>query len=405
MMTCPNCEHQTDANLNFCMHCYQQTKCIKCKNTLVKGAPRCLHCGESLVGSGAQASTQNTVHLEEKSERKGENYSNYRRLTISANDDAIPGFANALSGSLGAVHQPQRTITAETRRQQALPVAQQDGAPTASEEAIEEAEEVHVPQVLAPTPELKQIGELFDRNSSGVIVSKEPDFKGKTQKEQQVRFTLLFAYAHEHLGGGGVSREIIYAAARARNIFDANLGRYMPTILREHFYEDSEGIYKLNRAGTESVKGYIAEIFDPEIPAGRSYWESSSKPPRPRSSIGKSDQKLVEEWLAIPSKFDGLDVRFITKTVDHVVFAIWLITRGLDVVKSVAPSVAFDYYKKKFETINIDYKQFGREISRETMRQLLEQTADRKYYPKQEADALVEGWLMERGITAPYREG
>ncbi len=216
MSACLHCETQNDLNLNFCINCEQQINCLECGKGLIKAKSKCLYCGLSLAKS-ERKNAMNTFSLEEN--QSGDTYS--KKVSFAFTNEGVDKVATVLAGQVplqfngNTKHQISSSNT--------LPIPP---AGTITPEAFIE--------VKTETPNVNQDSEpinankidpkrIFDINSKGILISQWADYKGKTRKDQQVRFSLLYVWAHNLLCfEKPLSRAIILDGARENGVFDQN---------------------------------------------------------------------------------------------------------------------------------------------------------------------------------------
>ena len=87
MNACLYCETPNDLNLNFCINCDKQIKCISCERYLIKEKEKCYFCGVILGLASSSSNPANTFFLEEKQVSATETYS--KRINVSVNNEAV----------------------------------------------------------------------------------------------------------------------------------------------------------------------------------------------------------------------------------------------------------------------------------------------------------------------------
>lgn len=396
MISCPYCTVKNSNAVNFCAQCFKQIKCLnsECSSPLTANAPICLVCGKAAKAAeqGAAAPMNEftrEIHQTQKS---------YREVTKIRASDAVAGqYAPYVGGAPGrtarfhiaspnVVHDDQVSTTPlfETSEEAQLPPAP--------------------PAITEPTPvpnlnDDKALAlQFFEVTSDDELTPTEVDFKGVTRKEQLCRFLMTYVWAYVHILGKPVpSSEHLLSAAKRSGLYDANYSKYFgPTV--QQYMQVVEGNYKLKPAGTVEAKRIFSEMQNSGL-EGFTYWKSNSKPGRKNTRLKSDEQMKIEEWLIRPVTIGALDVRTLTPT-QQAIFAVWSLTKALQVVQAVKPRMAFEYMAKKYTTVSGDVKAFVKAFSRPGNVKYFGKNADGLYYLKDAAEKAVGGWIGGAIITA-----
>ena len=191
MPNCPYCNVLIDETHNFCIGCEAQVKCLalECGAYLIKNKSKCLKCGKLLNIGQPIATPMNTFSLEE--EQTDTTYS--RKISLSFTDNAVDKVAPALSGYVPLT--PAKTIkqvTTVTQPQQqlSLPFLQtpEEGSQVDESEIMENKV---IETTVKSVSSNNAASDYFVSDAQGLLISFTKDYKGKSKKLQQQRFSLL----------------------------------------------------------------------------------------------------------------------------------------------------------------------------------------------------------------------
>lgn len=226
------------------------------------------------------------------------------------------------------------------------------------------------------------------------MISKQPDYKGKNKKAQQERFVLLYVWAYSLIFNEAVpSKRHLNQAAKKNGILDANFSTYTNEI-SHHYFITSNGTFKLNHGGSRKIQEILSEIKDLEL-KGVDYRNFKRKSGRKNSRITKEENDKINQWINMPSKLKNFDIRKLSNNSHFAILALYDITKELKVETSVKPVLAYQYLKKRHETVSITQKSFSDALSAKNNKKYFEKTPEGLYYLTQEAEKLAEDWISE----------
>ncbi len=210
MPACPYCNFEISEEYNFCLNCDSQVKCTHCAKLLVPGKTCCFVCGNPLVSKELPQTQMNEFTLEEKQTTKSAS----RRINGRLSDDAF-GQAAALFGGMSPsrlVHQSAEINSPPSKKLLSLP---QDN-PDEADQVVEGYHSVEQSSTLSGNEDDRDRAfQFFEVDGEAELVAKVTDYKGKTKKEQQQRFILVYVWAFLHIFGRAVpSKEHINSAAK-----------------------------------------------------------------------------------------------------------------------------------------------------------------------------------------------
>lgn len=242
MKNCPYCGTSSDEAYNFCVSCEQQVKCLKCGGYLLKDKAKCLVCGTLLVNSQNIHAPLNTFTLEENQSEK--TYS--RTINLAFTDNAVDKVAPVLTGHVPLARPREWSQSPVGNLRPALPPfqsIQEEPATPDEEKNVGTPAQLSAPE---PTPASDDPNQFFKKDSEGYFISTSPDYKGKSKKVQQERFSLLYVWAYNLVNGEAMpNREHLTEAAKRNGIHNKNYTIYLTNIANKFFIK-SDGTYKLN---------------------------------------------------------------------------------------------------------------------------------------------------------------
>lgn len=242
MLTCPYCNTEVGEKYNFCRNCKRQVKCLQCKEPLEVNEVMCFVCGASSVTESASQTPMNEFTLEEKQTTK----SSYRRINGRFSD----AFGQNAAGLFGIQPQP-RFIPELTRnvppyQQHVLSLPVDDRNAFADQPAdIFALEEQGRPPLQQDDGRDKAL-RFFEITGNDELIAKVTDYKGKTKKDQEQRFVILYVWAYSHIFSKAVpSRDHMNDAAKRAGLYDKNFATYFDQTAKTYLMA-SDGGYKLN---------------------------------------------------------------------------------------------------------------------------------------------------------------
>ncbi len=223
------------------------------------------------------------------------------------------------------------------------------------------------------------------------------DYKGRSRKQQQERFILLYVWAYNEIIKEPVpDRKHLAKAAKDNAIYDTNFRAYFSTLAKQYLIT-ADNSYRLNPAGRDEVKQILIEMKDDTL-KGFAYWEGT-KPRAKRTRLNNDDLETLSQWLEMPSKCNNFDVRTFTKTYHWPMFALYDLTKELGVRDSVKPALAYKYLVKRYKTVSVKQNQFSQAMSRKENANKFKRTNEGLYYLTPEAEKSVEKWVREGQVS------
>lgn len=362
MDNCPYCDTIIVDDLNFCIECEQQVKCLSCGGLLHKNKTKCLRCGEHLkLGS----SSTNSYTLEEKTTKS----STYRRIELVASNSAVETFASRLP--LGNFN-PLRTFdgefkTLDTRRLLAEPQTTGDPIP----EGDESEQRIVNTQDSRFSPNISiEIGTLFsDHSQFEIIPSKSLRsyiLNQLTKKDKQQKFAMLYVWGFNQRTGRNITRNELIAILKHESLHDGNTNRHLNALINDYFVVNGNN-YRINDYdGKEKIDEILDEIKNPKPKAKDKETNSSKRVGRPAGSPNKKELEIIGSWLEmnidLPTSFD---VRRLGGATDWTLFAIYVLTKLLKVDETVNPGTAYAFISKKYPILSVKRKNFINTLSRD----------------------------------------
>jgi hypothetical protein len=387
MFACPYCNTEVNEKYNFCRNCKRQVKCTQCKEPLEVNEVMCFVCGSSSTSQEASQAPMNEFTLEEKQTTK----SSYRRINGRFSD----AFGQNAAGLFGLMPQarlipePRRNIPTYQQHVLPAPIDNQDGF---TDQPINNFDSDD--QIVPPLPHDESRDKalrFFEITGEEELVAKVTDYKGKSKKEQQQRFVVLYIWAYSHIFGRAVSsKDHMNSAAKRASLYDRNFTTYFEQVAKTYLMSSDAG-YKLNSPGIVMAAKIIDEMED-ESKKGSPYWDAISKPARKRASLSKEDTQKVNQWVEMPLEVGSLDVRALGSATNHAMFALWAITKELGVIPAVKPKMAYLYLTTKFTTVSVKLGAFTKSLSRPTNASRFNKNANGFYYLTEEAEREVQSW-------------
>lgn len=269
MPVCPYCQENLDENYqyNFCEHCYKQIRCTNCSNFLKPNTPLCLYCAHPIqvVLPPSSVSTQmNEVSLKERS--KGDDYS--RELKAKFSNELSANVLNMLGiGKVGG--HPRASGSSNLPPLDRLLNDPGNPPPPSNMDQGEEASEpedvsvkIEKPAEHSASTGTGDIAKLFGVED-GILIAKTSNFNGGHDKENQLRFMLLYVYAHEKLLDKPANRTAQRAEMQERKLFDkATTRNYFALLKKDYLYGDDKAL-KVNADGEEQSRLVLEAVLHP----------------------------------------------------------------------------------------------------------------------------------------------
>lgn len=389
MAECQYCGTSLKEKYNFCSNCERQVKCVDCGELLSSNQRRCLVCGRFLVEQRADTEPMNEFTLEEEQTTD----SSQRLISGRFTNEAF-AHAAALFGGLS-----RSKVTP-----QSYEVSPYEGRALTS---LEEQEEI-TSQVETSTNGQDSIEETTSKRGSEVgdsskasryfklrgeeLVSQFADFKGPTKRAQQERFILLFIWAYNELVERPPTKEQLIEASRKRKLHDTNFANYYSNMASQFLLGGDEEL-ELNPDGQRKVQETLQEMDDGAVEQGAAYWQGASQPKGKKASTTTEDNQEVSQWVDMDIDTGKIDVRELDTPTNCAMFAIWCLTKRLEVTKAVKPKMALSYLKRKYTTISVDQEAFTKALRRPNNAHRFQKNAERSYYLTAQAENEVESWV------------
>jgi len=388
MVSCPYCNEPfaLTYKYNFCTKCDKQIKCKACGEYLLPNKPFCFVCGEPLIEQKIQSVDQiNRYYLQEERTTTSAKRKIELTLTDEAIGKALPLFGTQLPLTKATMQEPIELVKQTTF----LPAPDQLEQDTSSEELKEEDFEESKPKV-EETKDSNDASSYFHPDQQGHLISQFVDYKGKSKKQQQERFILLYAWASLQLKRQAIpSVQHMNEAAKSNGIFDVNFTGYFRKIAKK-FLTKIDDTYKLSPTGQMQVTQILRDMQD-ETLQGHSYWEGT-KARGKRAKTSKDDEAKLDGWVEMDSALSNIDVRQF-KELELCIFALYDLTKVLQVQDSVKPGLAYEYLKKRYKTVSITKAQFSTILSREYNKDKFQRTSNGLYYLTPKAEGIAKSWL------------
>ena len=389
MSLCPHCQAEIHEEYNFCIKCEQQVKCTKCNKLLIFGKTRCLHCGEPIVSNELIQAPMNEFTLEEKQTTK----SFYRHIDARLSDQAFGQAASMFGGMASA---PVQLVT-ESRNTKPSPPLEKRllPSPENQEQAIEPIiQDDSIKEESAVISDKEKALSFFEKNGDQTLVAKITDYKGKTKKEQQQRFLLMYVWAYQCIFAIPVNdKEHLINAAKKASIYDKNWNTNINSIVKECLMFADNG-YKINVSGENKIQPIIQEIDDEGV-KGIAYWKKEkSKTSRKRGYLNQTDEQNIAEWVTEKTSVDEFDIRKLTTGTTFAAFALWILTKELKVETSVKPKVAFEFLKQKYKNISVKQSTFSSAL-RKNSNKWFKKTPEGLYFLSEIGEAEIISLISE----------
>jgi hypothetical protein len=236
--------------------------------------------------------------------------------------------------------------------------------------------------------------EFFEYDGVGELTPKSPDFKGKTKRDQQINFALLYIWSHNLFVGSPASRESITSAARKAGLLDqhfpSNLKRVHQLII------SGESGLRLNGAGEKRVEE-ILSLLRAENVSGFAYWNSASRSVKRRAGANSKGHLKIDEALGHDLALGKLDARQLTTSDDQAIFAIWCLTKGNPLASAVSPKVAYAYLRQKYKNLpEVTENAFNKALTRS---KLASRNSEKLFFLTPDGEAVVARWIA--GESSP----
>lgn len=384
--TCKFCNQSTPSDLNFCIECDKQIKCLECGNQTYAGKEYCLKCGHDLIKRKDQSAPNHYIRTVE-----GEGKTYKERTEFSLTDLAvgviapviipptIPGLR--LKDSSNQANRVSQDVEADFELvDKAAPNTHDSG----------NAEEQKRTDNATPSSSLSK----FFTIDGEMLIPIETDFKGNTWSEQIKYFLIVYIGAHREILGKPVpDRDCLRTAATRISILDPNnFTTYMGKVLKEYVTTLTNG-FILNSKGEKEFKKIIQLMEDENAKAGYVYSTKGGQTPSKRNHLSKEEKAAAEGWAVLPADLGELDIRDVKSGKDAGLISIWLITVHLKKAKAITWYQAMHYLKAKFTTIGVTSNAFRKAIMSKDNEKYFQCNSDEEYFLSTDAQAIVEKWI------------
>lgn len=394
MESCPYCATEIVDNLNFCVECEKQVKCLNCSGVLYLCKARCLKCGEPLKQSLDSQPEMNTYTLEEKVTKS----SAFRSLKVKASDNAIGTLMGRLPFGANTPLQPLDTRKAPPAN--LLPALPSDTDKTITTEPDKQVigEDRRNSEII----DSLKAEHLFTQNSDhGIIPNKtlrEYISRLSSKKEKQQVFALMFVWAHKEWFDESVSHENLVAVMKEESQYDSNSRKHLIEVAKDYFKKVDNQYEVDNYEGTNKVQEIISTIQNPEQSLGVTKIKKGSKRGRPAGQHNKAELEVIKPWLEMPIEhLKDFDTRELKSAPDWVAFGLYILTKILKVQGTVEVGLLYAYLTNKFETMPIKRKAFVNRIS--DAKSKFTRNTNGAYFLTPEAEAEVKKLIEGSNLT------
>ena len=390
MITCPYCEAKVIDDLNFCVECENQVRCLNCSSLLYKGKARCLKCGESLKEVATSVNRMNTYTLERKATR----HSSSERIEIQASDTAINTFMGKLPIGLNTPLQPLHAKEIPSAPLPALPGEQERTISLESEAQVEGERKEKAPHPLTAD-------NLFNKQSDDEITPSKTlrDYIQNlpSKKERQQVFMMLLVWAHRQIFNKGISREKLLGAVRHENLHNQGVYTYLSELAKNYF-KTVDDYYEVNPYdGEERVKEIVQAIQNPPVAGTATEQKKAGKRGRPSGSLNTKEVEAVEPWLGkLPENFKQFDARQLSSAADWGAFGLYVLTKVLKVDQAVHAGLVYVYLVKEFPVMTAGRDAFVKRMG-DSKTKRFRKNAGGAYFLTPEAEAQIKGLVEAAG--------
>lgn len=391
MSACPYCNSPLQEKLNFCIECEKQIKCLQCGEFLFPNKSRCLICGTHIVDMRSENSQTLPVNTYRLKESRDEN-SYKREVELQITDNAVEKITPVISYFT--------QIPGNNAGYKQLALSSKEEIVENLEEEIHDKEEDAIEQneiinhELSKTSITQKEGDLASKlfvKDGDYLKPREADFKGEKKKDQQQRFLLLYVWAYPTIFPGQLpSKQHLLDAAKKLGLLDPNWYPYFDEVSGQYFTHTQDG-YQLNFSGEKQANSLLSAIMDENV-KGYEYWKP--KVSRKRLPVNRDDKTKLEQWRQMPSRGNSFEILSLKDDKDYALFALYDLTKEIKVLSSVKPALAFEYLTSRYEKISVKKDAFRNTLAREYNQKFFRKTDSGEYFLTEEAEKLVESWLV-----------
>ena len=393
MVNCPYCSADVIDDINFCIECENQVRCLNCGSILYKGKSRCLKCGESLKETATPVSEMNSYTLKRKVTR----HSSSEEIEVKASDAAVGALMGKLPFGANTPLQPLN-LKEIPSTPPALPSERERTISLESKASVDEEDKFEEKSLHVLTA-----SSLFNKLSDDEIapskVLKDYIQNLSSKKEMQQVLTTMLVWAHKELNGENINREKLLTAIKRESLFNSAFYTYLLELAKNYFITVSDR-YKINsNDGERRVQEIMQEIQNPATANAASEQKKTGRRGRPSGSLNKEEVKVVEPWLSepLPKELEKFDARQLSSAADWGAFGLYVLTKVLNVAQSVDAGLVYVYLTKQFEVMTVSRKAFVKRMGDTTNR--FKKNANGAYFLTAEAEAQIKG-LIEKASNS-----
>ena len=393
MVNCPYCSADVIDDINFCIECENQVRCLNCGSILYKGKSRCLKCGESLKETATPVSEMNSYTLKRKVTR----HSSSEEIEVKASDASVGALMGKLPFGSNAPLQPLN-LRETPSTSLALP---SEGGKTISLEAetqINEEDRFEEKPSHLPTA-----NSLFNKLSDDEIAPsnalREHIQALSSKKEKQQVLVTMLVWAYKELNNENISREKLLASVKSENLFSTNFYTYLSELAKNYFMTVDDH-YEINpNDGEKRVEEVMWAIQNPTKTGTVTEQKKPSKKGRSSRSLNKKEVEMVEPWLSrpLPKEFEGFDARQLSSAADWGAFGLYILTKVLNIAQSIDAGLVYVYLTKQFGVMTVSRKNFVKRMGDNTSK--FKKNASGAYFLTAEAEAQIKG-LIEKASNS-----
>lgn len=346
---------------------------MECDRFAINSTDICVFCGVQLsvdlstTKTFEENSDFNSFLLEERKTLK----SSYRKVEGRLTDEAFSNIAVMLGRSHD--HAPLLAEAERENENSALPndtklsedrIVDIDSEPspiqlplltqTKPKTSAEQTSEV-------PESELLTLRTLCTLNGNSIEFALK-DYLGYSKKEQQIRFMVLFIFAHNVFRDNSPTVEEIMKGARELKWADPNFTRYRKKDLPKYAWiSDSTG-YKLTSQGHKFALSILSEIATARESGKSGYVDGGSSKKSSRNKLTTEDKKLIQIAVEENMGANDYDIRQVEGPMESALFSIYLLTKELTISPAVKSSVAYSFLLEKYETLSVKRDSFMKAV-------------------------------------------
>jgi hypothetical protein len=398
MAVCQFCKQETPADINFCVACDNQIKCLECNHKTYAGKTFCLKCGKPLLEKPSANQAQN--QYERDVEKNGDNYKEHTRFQLT--DNAVREIAPyVVSQTMPDAYNPNVPVPPALPNRQAeeetVDTTYEDATPPkasaseAGEQSKSESQSEHKSDTANSN---SQLNKYFEKDGNALI-SKGNDFKGQVWSDQQRNFIILYTQAHKELLGKPIPNKEAYKSLAIKlNLADPNnFTTHVNKQVAAFMSQKSDGLI-LNTAGEKELSKVLA-LMEDDSKKGQAYWSRSTTPTKPLSVLNKDDKDKVTQWISESGDITlgELDIRDISFARDYALLSSWIIIHHLKKASAVKWNEAFMFLTTKYKTTAVNGQAFSRAMQSKEGEKFFTKNGEGLFYLTSAGQQWVEDWI------------